>query len=261
MKTQLWLKVLLFTFLMVSSSVVHAFQWMTNEVHVQHAKLERPFTGGLDEDVTIFTLQHVDGWKYGDNFFFVDFIDAEDSGSDVYFEVYSNFSLGKILGKKVGIGPVKDVGLLLGFNRAQDAQVMKYLPGIRLSWDLPGFAFLNTDFTAYIDDSAGLSGGGVPSEDDGFMLDINWAYPFSYKGHDFSIEGHAEYISDRTNELGGDVKAHILAQPQFRYDLGKTAFNKPGKLFVGIEYQYWENKLGDDDTDESVAQALLVYRF
>ena len=53
-------------------------------------------------------------------------------------------------------------------------------------------------------------------------------------------------------------RARLLAQPQFRYNLGKTlAFDNP--LHIGIEYQYWRNKLGDRDTDESVVQLLLVW--
>ena len=83
------------------------------------------------------------------------------------------------------------------------------------------------------------------------MIDVNWARPF----HDgkFSIEGHAEYIGSRTNEFGGDVEAWILAQPQFRINLNDY-------IAIGIEYQYWMNKLGDKDTDESAVQALLVWK-
>jgi hypothetical protein len=36
---------------------------------------------------------------------------------------------------------------------------------------------------------------------------------------------------------------------------------KKEQLLVGIEYQYWQNKLGDRNTDESVAQFLVVWRF
>ena len=84
-----------------------------------------------------------------------------------------------------------------------DADVLKFLPGIRLSWNIPGFAFLNTDFTAYIDANEGVSGGGAPKEDDSFMIDVNWAYPIEIGGQKFSIEGHAEYIDSRDNEFGG----------------------------------------------------------
>ena len=153
-------------------------------------------------------------------------------------------------------GKLKDVRFIAGFNWDPDANVVKYLPGIGLSWNIKGFAFLNTDFTLYIDDSVGILGpggdpNGAPSEDDSYMFDVNWARPIGKKA---SIEGHAEYIGERTNEFGGKVEAWILAQPQFRY------YVKPS-VALGIEYQYWMNKLGDDATDESAVQLLLVWKF
>ena len=47
----------------------------------------------------------------------------------------------------------------------------------------------------------------------------------------------------------------ILAQPQLRWDIGGE-----NGLFVGIEYQYWSNKLGTE-VDESVVQLLGVWQF
>lgn len=239
------------------------FQWQTNEIHFQYgSSFEEAFApSATKQDTYIFTLQHADGWKYGDNFVFVDFSDSQRTGFDLYTELYSNFSLGKITASNVSFGPISDVGFITGINYAKHAKVLKYLPGIRLSWDIPYFAFFNTDVTAYVDDSRGVANGGAPRETDSFMVDINWALPFSLGEHDFSIEGHVEYIDGRLNEFGGPVKSHILGQPQFRYDLGKALFNSPAHFYAGAEYQFWINKLGDNDTDEHVLQFLLVARF
>ena len=235
-----------------------AEDWSSTELHIQYGNLDIPsFAGGGDSDHLIYTLQHAGGWKYGDNFFFVDVLDADDSGFqdfDIYGEWYSNFSLGKIKGKPVGFGIVKDIGLILGFNWAADANVKKYLPGVRFSLDLPGFAFANIDITAYIDDSEGAASGGAPKEDDSFMIDFNWARPFKIGESDFSIEGHIEYIDGRDNEFGGEAESWILAQPQFRWYIREN-------IALGIEYQYWMNKLGDEDTDENAIQALFVWKF
>jgi len=220
--------------------------------------------GNRSERTWGISLQPASGWGYGDNFFFVDYLDdsAEDgfNDQDFYAEWYSNFSLGKITGQDFGLGPIGDLGLLLGVNLAADADVRKYLPGLRLSWDLPGFAFLNTDFTAYIDDSQGTRRGGAPIEGNSFMVDINWAYPFGWAGQSFSIEGHVEYIGARDNEFGTQVKEWILAQPQFRWDAGRSWFGQADRLFLGIEYQWWHHKLGAENT-ESAVQALAVWRF
>lgn len=244
----------------------YAANWSVTEVQYQHGNLDAPgFAGGGDAATNIITFQHASGWKYGDNFFFIDYIaDSKEDGvndSDFYGEWYSNFSLSKITGNDIGIGPISDVGIVLGVNAGADPNVRKYLPGIRLSWDVPGFAFLNTDFTAYIDDSGGVASGGAPSETDSFMVDINWSLPFQIAGQKFSIVGHVEYIGERENEFGEDVSWWILAQPQFRYDLGYALWDAPNEIFVGIEWQIWINKLGDEDTDENAVQALAVWRF
>ena len=127
--------------------------------------------------------------------------------------------------------------------------------------DNPGFAFLNTDFTAYVDFSAGLSSGGAPAQGDSWMVDVNWIYPFSLGDQNFSIEGHVERIAGRKNELGFTVDDWILGQPQFRWDLGHALGTEANVLYVGIEWQFWINKLGDSATDENAIQALAIWRF
>lgn len=198
-------------------------------------------------------------------FFFVDYLDdahADDfNDGDFYGEMYINFSLGKLSGHEFRFGRLKDVGVLAGINYAHDPKVLKWLPGIRLSWDVPGFTFLNTDFTAYLDNSRGISGGGAPRETDSFMIDINWKYPFTLGEHRFSIEGHGEFIGGRRNEFGERISYWILLQPQFRYDIGNLVFNHPDRLFAGFEWQYWRNKLGDRSTTDNVLQILAVLRF
>lgn len=242
-----------------------AFDWATTELQYQYGRLEAPgFAGGGSAGTHIITFQHASGWKFGDNFFFIDFLnDSTNNGfndTDFYGELYLNFSPAKISGHPLAFGPIKDIGLLGGINFASDSNVIKFLPGIRFSWDFPGFAFLNTDITAYIDHSSGASSGGAPKEDNSFMVDVNWAYPFQIGSHSYSVEGHIEYIGKRNNEFGSEVSEWILGQPQFRYDLGNALFKNPNKLFVGIEWQFWINKLGDRNTDENTVQALIVWR-
>ncbi len=230
--------------------------WSNSEFHLQFGAIDIPefFPGAPtgDKDTTIFTFQHASGWKHGENFFFFDVISSENGGfndTDTYGEWYSYFSFRGDKGPMAG--KIKDVRFVLGFNWDPDADVVKYLPGINLSWNIEGFAFLNTDFTLYVDDSVGAANGGAPSEDDSFMFDVSWKRPFN--DGKFSIEGHAEYIDGRDNEFGGKVESWILAQPQFRFYVNPN-------LALGIEYQYWQNKLGTP-TDENTVQGLLVWVF
>ena len=257
--------------------------WSTTELQYQYGDLKKPFQGGGSESETggtsIGTVQHASGWAYGDNFFFFDYLSygqtdfdkASDTSrqTELYGELYSNFSLGKITGNDLSFLFVKDIGLLAGFNFAPEVDTMYYLPGIRFDLALPGFAFAHLDVAAYIQDSASNVGDGVNiREDDSFWVDFNWAYPFKIGNTSWTIEGHVEYIDGvdtdvRVSGVGtfdGKRESWVLAQPQLRLDLGEVMFDSAGSLFVGIEYQYWSNKLGDKDTDESVVQALVVWR-
>lgn len=253
--------------ILTGSASTFASDWSKTELFYQNGRLSTPnFAGGGKHQTTVITLQHASGWKYGDNFFFIDHLNDSNedafNDNDFYGEVYLNFSMGKIFDKKLTLGPIKDLGIVLGVNADSDANVMKFLPGVRLSWDLNGFAFLNTDFTAYIDDSDGVKTGtaNAPTEHDSFMIDVSWGFPFSFGEFDFSLEGHMEYIDSRKNEFGDEVKSWFLAQPQLRFDLGKALANNPDTLFVGVKWQYWQNKLGESSTDENVIMALVVWR-
>ncbi|UOF12888.1 hypothetical protein IEQ11_14080 [Lysobacter capsici] len=236
-----------------------ALDWSSTELQWQRGRLELPYSDNASAQTTVWTFQHANGWKYGDNFGFIDFSRGR-GDLDAYGEYYGHFSLGKIRGAKTGWGPVKDIGLLAGVNAAEEAKVLKYLPGLRLSLDAPGFAFLNLDITAYLDDSRGVRHGGAPKEGDSWMVDLNGARAFKIGKAGFSIEGHIEYVAARRDEFGQRVPAHVLAQPQIRYDLGERLWGWPNQVFVGVEYQYWRNKLGDANTDESAIQALVVWR-
>ena len=255
-----------------NAGTTFAAEWSTTELQFTYGSLAVPQFAtqgetGVYQNTPILTLQHASGWGFGDVFFFIDVFDAMSNeqypfaDSDAYGEYYVNFSSTKLFGVDYGDGPLRDVGLILGLNAGVDPKVGKYLPGVRLSWNAPGFAFLNTDFMAYIDASDGVAAGGAPAETDSYLIDVNWAYPFDVGRQKFSIEGHFEYAGERENEFGEEVSWWFLAQPQFRWDLGNALFERPDKLFVGAEIQWFVNKLGDPETDEFAPQALVVWRF
>jgi len=241
-----------------------AADWSSTEIQYQYGKLDVPFSGGNTSNTHIVTLQHASGYSFGDVFFFVDFLDDNEldgfDDKEAYAEGYAYFSSAKILHHKYG-GIVKDLGVLVGFNYDADADYLSYLPGGYVDWNLPGFGFLRTQFTAVIDDTRGVANGGIaPSRDNGFQADVSWAYPIHAFGQYFSIEGHIQYDIAVTGEFG-TIPYSILGQPQFRWDVGYALTGKKDVVFVGTEYQFWINKLGDKTTDESAFQALGVWRF
>ena len=232
------------------------------EFHLQYGAHLNPFSGS-HHGTLVFTVQNASTWKLGDSFFFVDYID--DGGSDgfndrdFYTEWYPTLSFGKLAKKGIGAGPVRDFALVAGVNAGGDARVLKYLPGVRASWNVPGFVFLNTYLTAYIDDNTGVDGGGAPKTGNSFMFDVSWLLPVDVATQSFLFRGHAEYIGGRSNEFGEDVNGSILAQPQVVWDAGKAIAGEANQLMIGVEFQFWRNKLGTDQ-DEVIAQMLVVWR-
>lgn len=247
----------------------HGALWSTTELQFQYGVLDVPlFAGGGTDSTAIFTFQHASGYSFGDFFMFTDVSKGDDSGTnhfndwEVYTEAYLSLSSARILHVDYGDGILSDIGLIGGINYAFDADVLKLLPGVRFSWNIPGFAFLNTDVMAYLDASKGVRGDNfnAPAETNSWMVDLNFATrSFEIAGAHFNFEGHVEYIAPRHNEFGARVLGHILGQPQLRWDAGETLFGSPNHLFVGIEYQFWLNKLGEDN-DEHAVQALIVWR-
>lgn len=242
-----------FTLCLLLSLNAQAKRWNDTEVIIHNSKFEDVFNN-REFSATVVTLQHASGWEYGTNFFFIDYVTTE-SNQEFYGEWYPFFSGKDIAGWEFG-SPVADVGLLLGFNAAPEVNSLKYLPGIQVNWNLPGFVFFSTALTAYIDQTEGDI---APKEDDSYMIDIVWNMPFSIGDHSFSFEGHTEYIGKRDLEDGSDkVRAWILSQPQLRWDAGKSLFGEVNRLELGMEYQYFHNKLGTNKT-ENLLKLLFIW--
>lgn len=250
--------VVLIPMLAVASSTATA----QTEFHLQAGKLLNPFEKKSEQSLVL-TVQQASRWKLGDSFFFLDYVvDREKDGfndRDFYAEWYPTFSIGKLQQSDTSLGLISDIAIIAGINMGGDSKVLKFLPGFRASWDIPGFLFLNTDLTAYIDRNFGVKNGGAPKEGHSFVFDVNWDAPIEIGSQSISIRGHAEYIGSRSNELGGRYDGSILAQPQLVWDVGGATAGEPNQLMLGLEYQYWRNKLGTDE-DENTIQFLMVWR-
>lgn len=84
------------------------------------------------------TFEHADGWKYGDNFFFLDriFYNGKEDGnagpSTYYGEFSPRLSFGKIFDQKLEFGPIKDVLLAMTYEFGEgDNESYLIGPGLR----------------------------------------------------------------------------------------------------------------------------------
>lgn len=228
--------------LSVFSVSAHAqiIEWQSNNIQILNGT---GFELSDDNRQTTLTFEHADGWKYGDNFFYVDYnIDNED---DINAEFSPRLSLGKITNADLSIGPVKDFLIAATWEKARRFDA--YLLGAGIDLEIPGFNFFQINL--YARDN--------PDFDDyGWQTTWVWSRPFTFAGMPLTFDGYfdyAEYEEGTTN---------FFTQPQLLLDIGDALkLTEPGYAWIGIEYRYWNNKYGIEGVNEKVPQAMMKWVF
>lgn len=217
-----------------------AADWSSTSVWLLHGD---SFELGASER-NLLRLEHADGWKYGDNYFFVDLIDSGNSDTSFYAEFAPRLSLGKISGRDLGFGPVKDVLLAGGVNAGEDFRA--YLYGLGVDLNVPGFSYFQVN--AYVRDDKALPGSS-------WQLTPVWLYPFRVGKLNFEFQGFIDFIGAE-----GASSSNYVAAPRLWLDLG-ALWGTPGHVQLGFEYLYWKNKYGVEGVNESVFQPSLRWTF
>ncbi len=216
----------------------------------------------------ILNLNHVSGYKYGSNFFNVDLLlsDEKDpsskgstNGAQEVYVVYRNtLDLEKVTGKSFKAGPMRGLGLTAGFdfNTKTDAgynsKKRMLVAGPTFMMDVPGF--LNIGLLLLWESNAPystFSGISTPrySYDTHPMLTLAWGIPFNVGSLPLSFEGFANFIAAKgKNEFGVDTAAETNIDMQVMYDLSSVLGASKNSLKLGLEYQYWKNKFGNDSS-------------
>jgi hypothetical protein len=255
---------LAFCALATLAASAHAADWSDTSVSWRYGTSFREPFNTEDIHKNILALTHASGYKYGSNFFNVDFLmsDSKDpaslsqtSGAQEAYIVYRNtLDFGKIQGKDIKFGAVRGVGLTLGFdvNTKNDvgynSRKRMLVAGPTLMWDVPGF--LNTSLLI-LEESNAPSGAFPPiSGVTGRyhykthpMLNAVWGIPV---GPNLSFEGYANFIASKgTDEVGTQTEAETNIDMQLMWDVGAATSGVKNTFKLGFEYQYWKNKFGN----------------
>jgi nucleoside-specific outer membrane channel protein Tsx len=249
--------------LLALTAAAQAADWSDTSIGLRTGnKFAEPF-GSTEIKKNIVDLNHVSGYKYGSNFFNADFLmsDGKDpagagssNGAQETYIVYRHtLDLEKVAGSPMKFGPVRGIGLTAGFdvNAKTDAgynsKKRMLVLGPTLMVDVPGF--LNVSLLVLSESNAPyntFSKTSTPrySYKTHPMLTAAWGIPLGGTG--LSFEGFANFIASKgKNEFGGDTAVETNLDMQLMYDVGALAGAK-GKFKLGIEYQYWKNKFGND---------------
>jgi nucleoside-specific outer membrane channel protein Tsx len=193
----------------------------------------------------IITFEHADGWKYGDNYLFVDVAHLADRGdkTGIYGEWQPRFSLSKITGYSVAAGPMADV---LQSNRiAFGDGFFAHLNGLAVDLKIPRFSFFHQHLFLRND----LHHDGVT-----WQVTSEWSVPIEISPARFVLGGFVHFIGPE-----GGSKFNIISQPQLLLDLGN--FNGyTDQMFIGVEVDLRYNEFGIDGQNEVVAQAMAEWK-
>ena len=236
---------LFFLFSLLSQSA-EAFEWTSSDIQLLHGN---DFKLG-DKERTTVTVEHANGWKYGSNFFFVDIIDRNDIGIELYAEVYTYLSLHKISGHDWSIGPIKDISLMTGLNisnKPENDNFKAYLLGLNFEFSAPLFDYLQLSVSTYKDDNV--------KNKYGMQITPVWSLPFELADIKFKFRGFTDFNIGDTNAAG---RFTILSQPQLLLDVGDLVGLQSDKVYIGTEYCHWHNKFGVKGVDEHVVQAMII---
>lgn len=232
--------------LLVCSGPVQAGEFV--EWHQENIQVLRGFDYELGpKGRTIVTLEHVNRWKYGDFFWFMDFQWPDGGDFTFYSEITPRFSLSKMSGRKLGFGLVKDIYIAGNLEIPKNASV-RYLYGPSVDLDLPGFTFFKTFF--FIRDNPDIAGST-------HQVTIAWKRFFKLGRSSLLLEG----FTDMAGNEGSSYAANELVVPRALFDVSTIVGVKPRSLWAGIEYTYWHNKFGLRGVTESAAQLQLKWSF
>jgi hypothetical protein len=214
------------------------------------------------QDITknIFALTHVDGYKYGSNFFNVDLLESDSkdpstvggSGAQEAYIVYRNtVDLSKVTGGTYKMGPVRDFGGTFGFdwNTKNDvgysSKKRMLVLGPTVMFDVPGF--LNVSLLELWESNAPVGHPQRYSYKTHPMLTGAWGIPIG--SLPLSFEGFMNIIAPKGHdEFGSQTKTEIDFDAEIMLDVGRV-MNGPKNTFkLGFEYQYWKNKFGNDSS-------------
>jgi nucleoside-specific outer membrane channel protein Tsx len=244
----------------------HAADWSdTSLAYTYGSKFAEPF-GSTEIKKNIYSLKHVSGDKYGQNFFNADMLQSNSAdpgdntavGAQEVYVVYRRlFDLQKITGNSFSYGPVKGMGITAGFdwntkNDYYSSKKRMLVVGPTFMMDVKQ-GFFNVSLLVLDESNA-------PAHINGAANTIG---RYHYKNHaalstawgvatgitNLSFEGWADYITAKgKDEGGGDTKPETHINAALMYDVSAPVGAAKNTFKLGAGYEYWKNKFGNDYT-------------
>ena len=223
-----------------TSGTTQAATFSTTKVEALYGFDYKRGPGFSEVDEAILTIANATGFTWGDSFFFLDTsnFDDDDGTGGTHMEFgpryrFKKFEEGGAIKAFYGI-------VQIDWDSGQFANKVTKMAGLSLDWNVPGFRFVKTHLQFRDDPTF-----------DGTSLQFNlvWNKGFKIGEENFSFEGFLDYTTSE-----GASESSLLTQPQIMWH--------PTKHFaLGLEYQYWQNRIGIDGLDEEAPQIIARWTF
>ena len=187
---------------------------------------------------TTVTFEHFRTYSLGDFFMFADIMDGKkfnNKDSGIYVEFAPRISFSKLFDKDFSTSIVKDIFIATQANYGDDYRA--YLYGVGIDFNLPLFNVLSIN---------------LYNKTENITTSDTYQVTAVYTTKEF-FNMHIHGFIDAT---GNDFTTHT----QVLYDLD-TLFKIEEKLYVGIEYIYYDYDAKGISSKTRVTQAMLKYSF
>ncbi|MGA7328072.1 MAG: hypothetical protein WBX25_27185 [Rhodomicrobium sp.] len=233
--------------------------------------------GDIEKGVLEFIHFNTDKW--GSNFLNIDtlFSTGKDpveahngsgccgtGGATEVYAVYRRyFSYGGVTGTNTSYGIIKDYGLNIGgdWNTKNDpfsAEKRSFVVGPQIVLSLwGGEVRAAVDYYAERNHNAFAN---LYQDFESFDIETGWRFPLKFTGAPLTFQGYANYIAPKGNQacyLYGPSFSHptncttvgeFHTQAELMLDAG-SYFGAAHKFDVGVGYEYWLNKFGNNAAD------------
>jgi nucleoside-specific outer membrane channel protein Tsx len=198
-----------------------------------------------DEKQSTITFEYAAKLKYGD---FFAFADRTNSGgqSDTYFEVSPRLSLGAVSGKKIELGPIKDVLIATTWEGGKDMN--NYLYGVGVDLAIPYFQYAQLNFYRANNEI----------QEDDYQLTFTYGIPFKIASEEFLVDGFLDWSTAEKDQVAHSSELNWTTQ--WKWNAGKH-ISPDTRLYLGVEHSVWHNKYGVPGKDENNVSALVKYHF
>jgi hypothetical protein len=221
----------------------------------------------------IYSFTHVSGDKLGQNFFNVDMLQSggnDESAQEAYVVYRRLFDLQKATGKSYAYGPVKNMGVTVGFdwNTKNDtgygSKKRMLVAGPTWMINVPQ-GFFNVSLLALSESNDPAKVGGQTNTKGRYQYDTHpslslaWGVPTGI--NNLSFEGWADFIAAKgkleDGKTNSEAETHIYAT--LMYDVSAPVGAAKNTFKLGAGYEYWINKFGNNGDKVPGASATTPF--